>query len=264
MGISRFRIPLKLAGRLPMIQSAVRATLAVPRATLTRAQSPRLYKLPIHPTRPHPMPATIVRRSSDALAAHSNDVSVKDSMDYINFDDSRFDDNQYLQSPDEQMLFDFDDYNPASYMQGPVTPGLDPTGDILDDVKPVFPHSPPYELSSMSPPYSPDSFYGSFPEDFKSPHRLDTMYLHNWLSHETDTSPIPSPSSPIPIPSPSNQSPSFVAFGDRSAFAQDAPFSPAAFAAALPLPGSSLPIIFLRGLSLRRGSAAPDRVSISS
>ncbi|KAJ7129357.1 hypothetical protein C8R44DRAFT_614681 [Mycena epipterygia] len=109
------------------------------------------------------------------------------------------------------------------------------------DVKPIFPpypSSPAYELSTS--PYS--DFYGSeglHQEDFKSPHRLDTLYLSN--SWQTDTSPIHSPSSPIPIPSASPQSPSFVAFGEHSSFAQDAPFSPGAFAAALPLPRSSSP-----------------------
>ncbi|KAJ7631757.1 hypothetical protein B0H17DRAFT_962201 [Mycena rosella] len=143
------------------------------------------------------------------------------------------------------MLFEFDDY-PAAVPYGYTpTEGYDHSGEYIDDldVKPVFPRSPAYELAA-SPPYSPDSFYGSYPEDFKSPPQLDTLYLSNWLSHEQDSSPIPSPSSPIPIPSSvSPQSPSFVAFRDPSAFAHDAPFSPAAFAAALPLPGSNSPSV---------------------
>lgn len=177
--------------------------------------------------------ATIVRRqpTSDAMPSNSDDMALA----FLDFDEPRFDDQHFLQSPEDQMLFDFDD---GPYLHQ-VTPGYDPTGEMID-VKPVFPRSPAYELAA-SPPYSPDSFYGSYPDDFKSPQHLDTLYLSNWLNHEPDsTSSIPSPTSPIPIPSASPQSP-FGAFSDHSSvFAQDAPFSPG-FAAALPLPRSSSP-----------------------
>ncbi|KAJ7490276.1 hypothetical protein B0H11DRAFT_1719353 [Mycena galericulata] len=160
---------------------------------------------------------------------------MKDSMAFLSFDEPRFDEQQF----EEPMLFEFEEY--PSY----ISPGYDSSGEIVDDIKPMLPlppSSPAYELAS--PPYTPDSFYGSdlYQGDFnnKSNLRLENMYLSNWLNREMDTSPIPSPSSPIPIPS-GPQSPSFVAFSDNSLFAQDAPFSPAAFAAALPLPRSSSP-----------------------
>ncbi|KAJ7752813.1 putative HMG1 protein [Mycena maculata] len=184
------------------------------------------------------MPATIVRRHlSDAMDSHSD--SLKDSMSFLNFK-PRLDEQQF----EEPMLFDFEEYPSMTEEYPPyITPGYDSSGEMIDDMEPVFPlppSSPVYELAS--PAYSPDSFYGSgsdglYQEDFKSPLRIENMYLSNWLNRETDTSPIPSPSSPIPIPS-GPQSPSFVAFSDHSGFAQDAPFSPAAFAAALPLPSS--------------------------
>ncbi|KAJ7498609.1 hypothetical protein FB451DRAFT_1016681 [Mycena latifolia] len=155
-------------------------------------------------------------------------------MAYLNFDESRFDDPHF----DEQMLFDFDVNDDVPYSHPLTTPHYDPTGEMIDVKPPVFPRSPSYELSA-SPSYSPDSFYGSF-DDYKRPQPLDTLYLSNWLSHDTDSSSVPSPTSPIPIPSASPQSPSFVAFSDHSGFA-DGPFSPAAFAAALPLPRSSSP-----------------------
>ncbi|KAF7352495.1 hypothetical protein MVEN_01214400 [Mycena venus] len=195
------------------------------------------------------MPATIVRRtlSSDATMAPHSDVSMKDAaMAFLNFDDhqSPFDEQQFLTSPEEPMLFDFDnDYPPG------VTSGYDFSGQITDDmdIKPIFTlppeaTAPIYELGPGA--YSPDSFHGSdrlYHEDLKS----NPYPINNWFNnHETDTSPIPSPSSPIPIPS-GPQSPLLLRIQQRTlppsrrTVLSPHPSPPSALAAALPLPGSS-------------------------
>ncbi|KAJ6490272.1 putative HMG1 protein [Mycena vitilis] len=172
-----------------------------------------------------------------------SDTSLKDTMSsYINFDDDHF------SSPvEEQMLFDFDEYPPY------ITPGYDFSGEMTEerDVKPVFVLPPdataPIYVDEYSGAYSPDSYHSGSPAFYHEELKPQHPYINTWFNtRETDTSPIPSPSSPIPIPS-GPQSPSFIAFGEHSAFAQQqqhestAPFSPSALAAALPLPGSISP-----------------------
>ncbi|KAJ7087408.1 putative HMG1 protein [Mycena crocata] len=256
MELSRFRFSFKQTTRLPMIRSAGTRC----RFSLAAALPP--YKQPVFRLPPlRSMPVTLARRhlSSDAMPSLSDDMAMKESMAFLNFDEPQFEE-QFLQSPEEQMLFDFDDYSPYPQTTYPTSPeytseydssGSDfvhepfkteytsefihhPTSGELVELrrgpKQYFPPAshpvPEYELAS--PPYSPSSPYGSHQEDFKSPPNL---FISSYM---------PSPSSPIPIPSASPQSPSFISFGEHSAFKQDAPFSPG-FAAALPLPSSNSP-----------------------
>ncbi|KAJ6539668.1 hypothetical protein B0H19DRAFT_1180064 [Mycena capillaripes] len=213
MDPSRFRIPLKHALR----RLVIRSPATKPSLTLA---APRLYKQACaRPFHTPPMPGTI-----------------DTSMSFLNFEG--FDEQQFLTSPPEDLMFDFD----AEYP--PYNTGYDMSAEEEMDIKPTFSlNSPVYELA---PAYSPDSFQGSPPfyhEELKSPQNSHS-YLNHWFNRETDTSPIPSPSSPIPIPS-GPQSPSFISFADHSGFAQDGssstPFSPSALAAALPLPSSISP-----------------------
>ncbi|KAK7062008.1 hypothetical protein R3P38DRAFT_3303076 [Favolaschia claudopus] len=203
------------------------------------------------------MPApTIVRRtlsSSDASAATPpSDAAMKDSlaMSFLNFDEPHFEHHPtYLTSPEEPMLFEFDnaEFHPSS----PVYDFHMADEFEAKPQQPLFggPASPIYDLA---PAYSPDSFHGSdvlYPEDFGSSPSYP-INNNNWFNTRdaVETSPIPSPSSPIPIPSSGPQSPSFFSFSDHHPFGQqqqqqlpaDNAFSPTALAAALPLPSSSL------------------------
>ncbi|KAJ7646545.1 hypothetical protein FB45DRAFT_732650 [Roridomyces roridus] len=111
----------------------------------------------------------------------------------------------------------------------------------MDDIEPFIPlphFSPAYELSS-SPSYSSDGLYNPEHIDRGSLLRLENLYLNYWSANDTDESSLSSPSSHIPIPC-GPQSPPFVAFSDGSPFAPQS-LSPAAFAAALPLPSSHSP-----------------------
>ncbi|KAJ7639129.1 hypothetical protein FB45DRAFT_904795 [Roridomyces roridus] len=216
MEVTRFRMPLKQTLRRSVIPP-----LAFLRRSPVAARALYKQQLPPPPL-PHPPPPRFMSRTLD-------------SMSYLNFDDHpRFD-------ADEPMLFEFD--SEFSSYPSYISPGYDSAGDFMDDIKPVIPPSPAYELSS-SPSYSSDGLYN--PEHIYrgSPLRLENLYLNNWSANDTDESSLPSPSSPIPIPS-GPQSPSFVAFSDGSPFGPQSfspqSFSPAAFAAALPLPGSHSP-----------------------
>ncbi|KAJ7167519.1 hypothetical protein C8R46DRAFT_1163071 [Mycena filopes] len=155
-------------------------------------------------------------------------------MSFLTFEDSSFDEQQqFLRSPEEPMIFDFDDY----------VPGYDYTGRMPEelDIKPIFPIQPQTPVY-INPAYSPFDSEGYFQEDSKNP---PSLYLQSWFTREAsssdnNTSPLPSPSSPIPIPSAGPQSPSFIAFGEHSSpFAQS--FSPASLAAAIALPSSGSP-----------------------
>ncbi|KAF7301951.1 hypothetical protein MIND_00761200 [Mycena indigotica] len=182
MVLSRFREPLKQALRLPVIRSSILPTL---------------------------------RRPMSALKQHQ-----PSTMSF--FDEPRFEHQFLSNSPEEPMLFDFDDY--SSF----IAPGYDETHPPLDEMPP----SPAYELA---PAYSADPF-ASYNEDVKpQPHRL---YLSNWAS---DPPSATSPTSPIPIPSP-NSTHDFISYNDHSSpLSFDAPFSPLSLAAALPLPASFSP-----------------------
>ncbi|KAJ7068580.1 hypothetical protein C8F01DRAFT_1247077 [Mycena amicta] len=123
-------------------------------------------------------------------------------------------------SPEETMLFDFDDY--SSF----IAPGYDESQPVMDDMPP----SPAYELA---PAYSADAF--GYNEDVKpQPHQLDRLYLHNWQSDSS------SPASPIPIPSPGHSHHDFIPYNDHSS-PFDPSFSPLSLAAAIPLPSSFSP-----------------------
>ncbi|KAJ7022163.1 hypothetical protein C8F04DRAFT_1311680 [Mycena alexandri] len=133
---------------------------------------------------------------------------------------------QFLASPEEHMLFGFDDYPP--YVPGTTTLAGCPKKwtSSLSLVSRRFPQFTSTAFDSDGP----------FQEDSKSSQGL---YMHNWFSRETssdnNTSPLPSPSSP--------QSPSFIPFGEHSSpFAHpSSPFSPASLAAAIALPSSGSP-----------------------
>ncbi|KAJ7646471.1 hypothetical protein FB45DRAFT_890535 [Roridomyces roridus] len=217
MEVPRLRMPLK---------QTLRRSVIPPLAFLRRSPvaARTLYKQQLLPP---PLPHRPPRFMSSTL----------DSMSYLNFDDHpRFD-------ADEPMLFEF----ASEFTSYPsyISPGYDSAEEFMDYIKRVItllPSSPlaAYELSS-SPSYSSDGLYN--PEHIYrgSPLWLENLYLNNWSANDTDESSLPSPSSPIPIPIPSDlQSPSFVAFSDGSPFAPQS-FSPAAFAAALPLPSSYSP-----------------------
>ncbi|KAF7345421.1 hypothetical protein MVEN_01560100 [Mycena venus] len=146
-----------------------------------------------------PLPEHIAKHRTPS----SNSKEKWAAMSFLNFDDyqSPFDEQQFLASPEEPMLFDFDNNYPPG-----VTLGYDFTGQIAEDmdIKPIFTLPPEattliYELGPGA--YSPDSFHGSdrlYNEDLKS----NAYPINNWFNnHETDTPLIPSPSSPISIPS---------------------------------------------------------------
>ncbi|KAJ7368651.1 putative HMG1 protein [Mycena albidolilacea] len=163
------------------------------------------------------------------------------TMSFLNFDsEPAFDTSEFLTTPEEPMLFDFD-----------YTPGYD---FAAEDVKPFVRPSQMYEYAD----YSPDSFHGS--------DRLYDDAMNNINTSGSSWSPIPSPSSsssPIAIPS-GPQSPSFFAFsGDHSALAN--PFSPTALAAALPLPSSHSPSSssFEENYYLPRQQDQPPSLSVS-
>ncbi|KAJ7228341.1 hypothetical protein GGX14DRAFT_346223 [Mycena pura] len=163
------------------------------------------------------------------MALHS-DVPPDDTMSFPNFDESQFDPQQFLTSPEEPMLFEFDDYSSFA------TPGYDT--EPVEDVK-GMPASPAYELA---PAYSPDNFGASdrlYHEDYKSPQLFEGLYLNNW--HTREAEPCSSPSSPISIPSAGPQSPAFISYNEHSVFSHGSPFSPTSLAAALPLPSSFSP-----------------------
>ncbi|KAJ7774122.1 hypothetical protein B0H14DRAFT_2632087 [Mycena olivaceomarginata] len=162
-------------------------------------------------------------------------------MSFLNFDsEPAFDTSEFLATPEEPMLFDFD-----------YTPGYD---FAAEDVKPFVRPPQMYEYAD----YSPDSFHGS--------DRLYDDAMNNINTSGSSWSPIPSPSSsssPIAIPS-GPQSPSFFAFsGDHSALAN--PFSPTALAAALPLPASHSPSSssFEENYYLPRQQDQPPSLSVS-
>ncbi|KAF7290953.1 hypothetical protein HMN09_01273900 [Mycena chlorophos] len=172
-----------------------------------------------------PLPCTTFLRRPMSAAIKQTSSTMSSSF----FDQPRYDQHHFIGSPEEPMLFDFDDY--TSF----IAPGYDDSHSGMDDMPP----SPAYELAPAYSHASADPFSSmGYNEDVKpQPHQLDAAGLY-WQS---DLSPAASPTSPIPIPSPPATH-EFIAYNDHSSpLSFDSSFSPTSLAAALPLPSSFSP-----------------------